>query len=292
MYHRIIDSYLLVDREPENSIKYFALRLFTVPSIAQHIVRNHNVVSRLLGIITAFFTNQISNKRVVLPPNKGGEIDVESYPFKSKRFMPVFSDLRFICSNESVQSLIAKNPEFIQSFSKVCQLFMGINPNKRAANAHVEYEQEAWISVFNVTVSLSRVIKVYGEAFSRGTTADLVTAINTVMDGLLAVCTLEDSRLDRSKYNPIKFHSASFAGDSHQVVQFDVLTGWISFHHSLHWLLAELFKHVDLLTSEHLLPLVGGVGSLRDLILRHGVESFLTILDFPLRGKVLSNCLR
>src|ERR1700761_1838199 len=119
VYHRIIDSYLLVDREPENSIKYFALRLFTVPSIAQHIVRNHSVVSRLLAIITAFFTNQISNKRVIFPPTSKGEIDVESYPFKSKRFMPVFSDLRFICSNESVQALIAKNPEFITSFTKV-----------------------------------------------------------------------------------------------------------------------------------------------------------------------------
>jgi E3 ubiquitin-protein ligase UBR1 len=90
VYHRIIDAYLLIDREAETSVKYFALQLyhrvpnqsgakwymfklaymqisflFTVPSVAIHIVRQHNLVSRLLAIITAFFTNQIEGKHIV-----------------------------------------------------------------------------------------------------------------------------------------------------------------------------------------------------------------------------------
>ena len=107
VYHWVIDSYLLVDREAETSIKYFALQLFTVPSVAAYIVQEHNIISRLLSIITSFFTNQINNKRVVYPPNPRAEIDVDTYPFKSKRFMPVFSDLRYIAHNRSVQKLIA-----------------------------------------------------------------------------------------------------------------------------------------------------------------------------------------
>jgi E3 ubiquitin-protein ligase UBR1 len=201
--------------------------------------------------------------------------------------MPVFSDLRFICSNESVQTLIAKNQEFITSFTKVCQLFMGINPNRRAAQTHVEYETEAWISVFNVTVSLSRVIKVYGDAFSRGSTSDLLAAIATVMHSILSVCTLVDDRLDRTKYSTISFHEVHFNNVAYQVVEFDVLNNHISFHHSLHWLLAELFKHVDLLVPEHLMPLVGGSGTLRDVVLQHGSErAMLTVIDFPLRGEI------
>jgi E3 ubiquitin-protein ligase UBR1 len=288
VYHRIIDSYLLVDREPENSIKYFALRLFTVPSIAHHIVRHHNVVFRLLDIITSFFTNQISQKRMIFPPAPKGIVDIESPPFKSKRFMPVFSDLRFICSNDSVQTLIAHNAEFIVAFIKLCHLFMGINPNKRAATAHVEYETEAWISVFNVTVSLSRVVKVFGEAFAKGKPGDLLSSIARVMHSILTVCTLMDDRLDRAKYQPINFHHVTFNNTTFEVVEFDVASGWISFHHSLHWLLAELFKHIDLLTPEYLMPLVGGSGTLRDIVKDFGVKAVLTMIDFPLRGMLFS----
>jgi E3 ubiquitin-protein ligase UBR1 len=274
----------LVDREAETSIKYFALQLFTVPSVAFHIVRHHNLVSRLLAIITAFFTNQLKGKHIVYPVNANADVDVDSFPFKSKRFMPVFSDLRYLCHNEPVQQLIAHNREFIVEFVKVCQLFMCINPNKRAANNHVEYETDAWISVFNVTLSLSRVIKVYGKAFSKATVAELVAAISTVVHHILLVCTLSHQRLDRSKFSPIVFHEVIFGDVAYQVIQFDVLEGWVSFHHSLHWLLAELFKHVDLLTEPSLKQI--GFSSLREVLVESASEqAILTIIDFPLRGE-------
>ncbi|TFK47973.1 hypothetical protein OE88DRAFT_1704965 [Heliocybe sulcata] len=282
VYHRVIDAYLLVDREAETSIKYFALQLFTVPSIALHIVKHHNVVTRLLNIIVAFFTNQIQEKRIVMNPKWNADLDVEASPFRSKRFMPVFSDLRYLCHNEPVQQLIAHNESFIKAFAGTCQLFMCINPNKRAVTNHVEYETDAWISVFNVTLSLSRVIKVYGEAFSRATVAELVTAIDTVIHNILSVCTLTNDRLDRTKFTAIGFHDVEFGDASYHIVHFDVLEGWVSFHHSLHWLLAELFKHVDLLGEDALGQV--GVESLRDLLLQKASErAILTMVDFPLR---------
>ncbi|KAG6913042.1 hypothetical protein DXG01_010253, partial [Tephrocybe rancida] len=155
------------------------------------------------------------------------KLDVESFPFKSKRFMPVFSDLRYLCHTQSVQGLIACNREYITQFAKTCQLFMCVNPNKRAATNHVEYETDAWISVFNVTLSLSRVIKTYGEAYSNATSAD--------------------------------------------------------FHHSLHWLLAELFKNTDLLSVESLGQI--GMSNIRDVLIQQANDKamILTIIDFPLR---------
>lgn len=283
VYHRVIDAYLLVDREAETSIKYFALQLFTVPSVALHIVHNHKLVSRLLSIITAFFTNQIVDRHIVYPPSSTVPLDVDSFPFKSKRFMPVFSDLRYLCHTESVQVLIACYPDYITQFAKTCQLFMCINPNKRAATNHVEYETDAWISVFNVTLSLSRVIKVYGEAFVKANVAELVAAISIVVHHTLMVCTLSEVRLDRNKFAPITFHEVVFGDAAYQIIEFDVLDGWVSFHHSLHWLLAELFKHVGLLTEEGLASV--GLSSVRDIFLRKASEqAILTIFDFPLRG--------
>ena len=197
--------------------------------------------------------------------------------------MPVFSDLRYLSHNEPVQELLAHNREFVQLFSKTCQLFMCINPNKRAVTSHVEYETDAWISVFNVTLSLSRVIKVYGDAFSRASPAELVAAISTVMHDILLVCTLTSDRLDREKFQPIQFHDVIFGEQTYPIVNFDVLDGWVSFHHSLQWLLAELFKHVDILTEENLQTV--GLGTVRDICLRNASEqAILTIIDFPLRG--------
>jgi E3 ubiquitin-protein ligase UBR1 len=285
VYHRVIDAYLLVDRDAETSIKYIALQLFTVPSIALAVVREHNVISRLLGIITAFFTNQIEGKRIIYPPNTEAEVDVDTFPFKSKRFMPVFSDLRYLCHNEPVQQLIAHDRTFILQFAKTCQLFMCVNPNKRAATSHVEYETDAWISVFNVTLSLSRVIKVYGEAFSRATAAELVSAITTVIHNILMVCTLSDDRLDKTKFQPVHFHDVFFGDTAYKVIRFDVMEEWVSFHHSLHWLLAELFKHVDVLSEASLSQL--GLSGLRDVVMHKASErAILTVIDFPLRGKV------
>lgn len=198
--------------------------------------------------------------------------------------MPVFSDLRYLCHTEPVQEMIARNRDFIVQFAKTCQLFMCINPNKRAVTNHIEYETDAWISVFNVTLSLSRVIKVFGEAFIKATPNQLVQAIQHVLHAILMVVTLADDRLDKAKFAPVSFHHVDFGGKLYQVVKFDVLEGWVSFHHSLHWLLAELLKHTQLLNEEALG--VAGYEGLRNVFLEHASEqAILTVVDFPLRGK-------
>ena len=316
IYHRVIDAYLLVDREAETSIKYFALQLFTVPSVSGHIARNHRLVQRLLSIITNFFTNHIVEKRIVYPSSSGlisspgvnptgysnassptlpalpaassaGTIDVESFPFKSKRFMPVFSDLRYLAHTNQVQDLIAHSPLYLIAFASTCRLFMCLNPNKRAVDSHVEYETDAWISVFNVTLSLSRVIKVFGEAFARATTVEIVDAIGTVVHQILMICTLVEDKLDRTKFSPPTFHHVQFGEKQYTTLDFDISEGWVSFHHSLHWLLAELLKHIDLLTDEGL-KRIGFEDGLSDVFKQRASEqALLTVIDFPLRGQYI-----
>ncbi|KAF7295603.1 E3 ubiquitin-protein ligase [Mycena indigotica] len=294
VYPLLVSSYLLVDREAETSIKYFALQLFTVPSASYHVVRNHRLVSRILGLIQGFFLNRIEGKRVVCigmgdsgssltltyPP-----VDPDSPPFKSKRFMPVFSDLRYLCHTLPVQRLIAADPRgYVGMFARTCAIFVGVGPNRRAVTSHVEYENDAWISVFNVTLSLGRVVKVFGEAFGggRSTTTNLITAIGIVLHHILVVCagagtgSPEDTEPDGGRL--IEFHEAAFGCASttlpteaiseqssrrqYTLVKFDVSSGPVSFHHSLHWLLAELLKHVDVLDPLYAGPASGLGGSI------------------------------
>ncbi|KAF8627096.1 hypothetical protein AX15_004547 [Amanita polypyramis BW_CC] len=292
VYHRIVNSYLLIDREAETSIKYLALELFTVPSVAAHTVKTYKLVHRLLSIITSFFTNQVQDKHIIYPPAPPGVIDAESQPFKSKRFMPVFSDLRYLVITEPVQELIAHNSDYINSFALVCQLFMCIHPNKRAVSTHVEYEGDLWISVFNVTLSLSRVVKVYGEAFAKSTVRELLAAILIVMSQISTICCdFEEERLDKTKFGRVQYHEVIFGDAQYTIVNFNVLEGWVSFHHSLHWLLAELFKHVDLLDEQAIVN--AGLVTLREVIYRRKDEkALLGILDFPLRVLAMSAQIR
>ncbi|EIN13143.1 hypothetical protein PUNSTDRAFT_56352 [Punctularia strigosozonata HHB-11173 SS5] len=291
IYPRIIDAYLLIDREAETSIKYFALQLFTVPSVAAHLVQHHQLATRILSIVSAFFTNQIADKRVLSSSSasaagagpSAASLDVDAFPFKSKRFMPVFSDLRCLCHNAPVQRLIASTPAYLAHFARTCQLFMCVNPNKRAAASHVEYETDAWISVFNVTLSLSRVIKVYGEAFAHGTAAQLLGAVETVLHYIMLGCTLSPDRQDRTRFAPVAFHDVEFGRGTYHICEFDVLEGWVSFHHSLHWLLAELFKHVHLLGEERFARELGYASIGTALAQSHSQRSLLTVVDFPLR---------
>ena len=68
-------------------------------------------------------------------------------------------------------------------------------------------------------------------------------------------------------------------------MEFDVLEGCVSFHHSLHWLLTELLKNVGILSEAPLNR--AGLASVWDLFMRTATEdTILTLIDFPLRGKL------
>jgi len=54
------------------------------------------------------------------------------------------------------------------------------------------------------------------------------------------ICTLVEDKLDRTKFSPPTFHHVQFGERQYTTLDFDISEGWVSFHYSLHWLLAEL----------------------------------------------------
>jgi hypothetical protein len=112
--------------------------------------------------------------------------------------------------------------------------------------------------------------------------------------------------MDREKFSPIKYHKVIFGAGYkdeetkartklYEVVRFDVAEGWVSFHHSLHWLLAELFKSTHLLSEPRLKEEFGGTEfeeyrSLKDIVVRcaGSDKAVLAIIDYPLRGEMLT----
>jgi E3 ubiquitin-protein ligase UBR1 len=106
-----------------------------------------------------------------------------------------------------------------------------VHPNKCAATYRVEYETDTWISIFHVTLSLSRVIKVYGEAFSWATPSQFIDAISIVVGDIdiLSVYTLTND--SSNKFSKPAYHDILFGDVEYTIVEFDVLEGWVSFHH-------------------------------------------------------------
>ncbi|EJT98871.1 hypothetical protein DACRYDRAFT_69944 [Dacryopinax primogenitus] len=294
VYHNIVNDYLLVDREAETSMRTFSDQLFSVPTVAYRLVGTTPLPQRILGLLMSFFTNQLSDggKCVLLPPRLNVEPDVNSFPFRSKRFMPLFNDMRALCaaspiaaSGDSAARVLITDFKLLGAMCDLCDMFSGINPNTRQAQAHVEYETDAWVSVFNVMLCLARLIRAFGEMYAQTQAKDLSMYYQAIAYTLQRALVVSKKHLEisgRAKTGLGNFHQVAFGGPTKELVRFDVMEGYVSFHHPLHWFLAELLKHVKLLGDESMAQ--AEYGSLRTLVLSK-VEghNFLVIIEFPLR---------
>ncbi|GAA6053312.1 hypothetical protein JCM3770_006679 [Rhodotorula araucariae] len=267
MYSSLATTYLLTDREPEHSLIFFGVQVFTVPSIAALLVSRHYFLSRLLKVLTAFLTGQVSpdRTRLVLPPNPAQRaLDLDSPLIaKQRRYFQLFSDLTHLIQCAPVQRLIASSPHLLDDLAGFAALFERMNPLTRASGAHVEYESDQWSTAFNLTIQLARVCRAFGAAFHPSPTSadhdqnhghdhdhghgdgppstlDLARALNTLLARLaatanvagqgapLGVSVTHDVSLAGARYGPLVRHSVS--GEP------------VSYHHPLAWLWAEMAK--------------------------------------------------
>ena len=274
IYSSVAESYLLTDREPENSIITFGVQVFTVPSVSAFLVSDHGFLSRILCILYSFFTEQLEpdGKHLIFPPNISiRRIDPESEAFKQKRYFQIFGDLIHLISSAAVQSLIRSSTMLLDEFAAFLGLFTSMNTNKRVTGAHVEYESDTWVTAFNVTIQLGKVCRTLGEAYRTASSEELA-------DGL-------DHLLGEMGGRQIAFHATEFGGVRYLLVNFSVGSEAVSFHHPLAWLYAEMVKNVEALDSEKLQEV--GVESLSALAMGRGDFKFLAAMDDPLRGESL-----
>ncbi|KAK4704824.1 hypothetical protein P7C70_g1383, partial [Phenoliferia sp. Uapishka_3] len=276
IYSTLAESYLLTDREPEHSIISFGVQVFTVPSVSAFLVSHHSFLSRLISILHSFFTEQLQTNRrhLVLPPNPTiRRIDPESPAFKQKRYFQVFSDFNHLISSPQVRKIICGSIELISEFASFLDLFTSMNPNKRAVSTHVEYESDAWVTAFNVTIQLGKLCRTFGEAYLLASTLELAHALSALL-----------ARLPGPRAN---IHQVEFCGTSYQLIDFRVESQHVSFHHPLAWLFAEMIKNVEVMDPRVLVKEIG-VNDLSTIVVgRAGPLPFLAAMDQPLRVIVL-----
>lgn len=279
----MVETFILQDREPEHSICFMTVQLFSVPSVAAELVVRDSFLEKLLQILQAIFTGQLFNGRLKLPPTPpaNGQASPQSIGVRQQRCYHIFYDMRYLLSAAGVQQQVMHNPRHLMYFLDFLALFNAITPDRRAVSTHVEWESETWITVFHVSSHLGRAAKLLGGAFAGADTRRLQVGLGTTTKRILLSClTLHQNNPE--VHPPISFHTVRFGLSTYQVIDFAVDRQAVSFHHPMHWVLAEMLKNVKILKEEDLRSI--GKSSLGELM-GDGVDAngMLVILEFPLR---------
>lgn len=273
-YPSLCETYLLSDPAPESSVISLSVQLFTVPSLALHLLQSHHLLPTILGLLYAFFTEQLSPSqpfRLLLPPNPLITlIDPDSSAFRQKRYFQLFSDLSHLISNEGAQRLLCESLASLDALIAFLDLFTNMNSSKRAIENHIEFESDSWVQAFNLTIQLSKLTSQVGLSYSLSTPLQLAQALSHL------ILKLPGTRA--------AIHQVQFGGRGYQTIEFRVDREEVSFHHPVAWLWSCLCRNLEGLDEGNMRRELG-VKGLGELVgKRVGGVHWLAGMDGPLRG--------
>ncbi|KAF5270880.1 hypothetical protein FQR65_LT05397 [Abscondita terminalis] len=149
-YGNVMKDFIKDDHDHSFSVSSLSVQLFTVPTLAHHLIANDDVLFILLNT----FLSECSRKC-----NKSGKLEFErsvsNQAFKRAQYM--LYDLRYLLSSIPEQWTDELRKRFLQGLSVMLQLLtmmQGMDSVTRQAGQHMEYEPE-WESAFNLHIKLA-----------------------------------------------------------------------------------------------------------------------------------------
>lgn len=262
IYDDLLTLFLSFDREPECSIMpTLTTQLFTCPSSCTAILRHGDVYKMIRSVDNYLrFGATSTSVRSPFSLNKDGLL-VSS--LRNRKWGHMFMDLNYI---------ITRNPDllcivyFLQCFPKIVHMFSLLQSRpmlKREAAKHVEYEFTDYGIFFNAASVVAHFGESIGKVFNRLDEAHLQLRNGGFISDMLYVPLIkkmvEISFLPHQNFftsntktlgmvieereAPVKFITdVSDDGVSHRYVDFDVLSGKVSFIHPLHSTLAWIME--------------------------------------------------
>ncbi|KAE8262492.1 hypothetical protein A4X03_0g2408 [Tilletia caries] len=294
VYAKLAETFIFRDREPDQTVYFLAVQLFTVPSIALELVSKHDYLKKMLQLLQVCCTTGMPTeekfRRLELPPTitDTGPIETRWSLLKGQRCWHIFCHLRYLIAADGVQRLIVEEPRHLEDFLSFLQMFNAVTPEKRAVDLHVEYEMDVWWLVFHVLSRLGGFAQLLAVAYAKGDLLSLVRAINVTAQRIKEATTqlaTKDANLVRDAEEPglePAFHTVEVGGKEWRVLRFRVDRQPVSFHHPLHWLLSGLFRHSKLLSQDNLEQ--HGLKDVSEILTRtFDTDDILSMMDFPLR---------
>ncbi|KAI9244727.1 hypothetical protein BY458DRAFT_560944 [Sporodiniella umbellata] len=329
-YARLAESFLLRDREPENSIILFSVQLLTVPSVSDLLVYDYYFFGLICSTLTSFFLQD--KLKLILPSERSKQpsrINCESRAFRTRRYFNAFHDLRYIMNVNMIKRVLAQDPLYLRQYLDLISLFQGMNGQLCQKDTHVEYESEIWVNAFNVTLQIAKCCRQFSDCFATLPTDTLAEKVETAITLITAISRVLKQIHEWGPYDPVEeraeqekleqerattttpTHTYKVYGATTQVfhhtqleylpplhvVQYTVTEQPVSFHHPLHWLLSGLLEHAHLLTEDVLKEAGWSQGFSSIVTLFHDTKApldqvLLPILDFPVRTIVFSSQIR
>ncbi|KAI8373902.1 hypothetical protein BD560DRAFT_350498 [Blakeslea trispora] len=330
-YARLAESFLLRDREPENSIILFSVQLLTVPTVSDLLVHHYYFFGLICSTLTAFF---LTDRLYLLLPSQRTDypsrINCESRAFRTRRYFNAFHDLRYIMNVDMIKRVLAQDPLYLRQYLDLVSLFQGMNAQVCQKDTHVEYESEIWVNAFNVTLQIAKCCRQFSDCFSMlpfstdqeksSTVSTIVRAVSRVLKAIMEWGQVDEEEEEMEKAKQLaqsstttgnsapaqkiygamaqEFHTVSLKyTEPFEVIKYNVATQPVSFHHPLHWLLSGLLECAHLLTDDVLLQ-AGWEGGFKEVItlFHHSSTAspsvLLSILDYPIRTIVFSSQIR
>ncbi|KAK4886967.1 hypothetical protein RN001_003238 [Aquatica leii] len=149
-YGNVMKDFIKDDHDHSFSVSSLSVQLFTVPTLAHHLIANDDVLFILLNT----FLSECSRKC-----NKSGKLEFErnvsSQAFKRAQYM--LYDLRYLLSSIPEKWTDELRKRFLQGLSVMLQLLtmmQGMDSVTRQVGQHMEYEPE-WESAFNLHIKLA-----------------------------------------------------------------------------------------------------------------------------------------
>lgn len=236
-YRRLAELFLLLDREPEHSVIFFSMQIFTVADVAKLLVTEYDFLTTINATLYTFFTYKKLNT-----PNyvdQHAMIRTDSAAFHSRRYIHIFHHIQFMLSIPCVAEIVREDLKFLKQYADFFNLFQGMCPYTRAVSQHVEWENDSWMYVLNVSLQVAKLCRHVGNVFMELNTNKLANAINYLISLILYPKARNESWTNTESLTT--GITVDERGNS-KLIEYDIALQPVSFHHPLHWLLVYLLS--------------------------------------------------
>ncbi|KAJ3294206.1 hypothetical protein HDU79_011373, partial [Rhizoclosmatium sp. JEL0117] len=181
-YPILADSYLIQDREYELSMMNFTVQLFTVPTIAEYLLKNTSILHGLFATLKSYFLSDhyetvFPHTSLLTAIRRANRLIRPSYTkltfegdrvYQKQKYAHIFNDIKFLLSAAPVRLNLFRNGNLSEfaGFLDLLRVMQGMYPQKRHIRTHVEYESQAWANSFYLGSHVSRVLECIGDAFA------------------------------------------------------------------------------------------------------------------------------
>ncbi|CAO3702627.1 unnamed protein product [Rhizopus stolonifer] len=298
-YPELVDAYYFKDREPENSISTLSVQVLTVPTVASILVKEYKFFDTICTILANFFlTDRI---QMILPEGYlQTQVQLNFDSVTRHRYAYTIHDLHYIMNADQVKLEITKNPLYLGQFINMLYQFQAMDPFLHHSDSHVEYESNSWVAAFNITLQISKLCHQFATCYtflqSQMTIEEasrhlcraicrILKAINDWSPALPPNVTQNKTLIKGASQQAVRPVDTPCAG-TFNIVDYNVTSEPVSFHHSFHWILSELFEHITLL-EEDTLKTNGWLGGYKEMVncafQNGGKGTFINVLEYPIR---------